>query len=323
MTSKQGWPEAVRLIKEGSTFGVAAHIMPDGDAIGATLGLARILEMLGKKVHRLWGTADVYVPPHFRFLPGADQFRAACPAVDTFLALDCGSVERLGDLKGSFERTAHTLNIDHHRDNGRFGEVNVVEEQRSATSEMVLVLAEKLGVAIDREIAVCLYTGIVTDTGRFQYSNTTAETLDIAAKLIGHGVQPNAVFHEVYENQPFAVVKLFGRILARAQMVEDARIVYAVVTDDDLAETGTRVEDTENLIDELRATAGIEVAALFKEVDGSVRVSLRSAGRVDVGRLADERGGGGHPLAAGYTWETGLEGAKRDLFQAVKKQVKE
>lgn len=321
MADNRSWKETVTLINKERKFVIASHLLPDGDAIGATLGLGLILKKLNKDVFLPWANDHLYIPSHFQFLPGLKLFQPSfnCPAKPTnFIALDCGNVERLGALKECFRDADNTVNIDHHRDNKNFARINIVDQNRAATSELVYLLTQKLGVDVDKDIATCLYTGIVTDTGRFQYSSISAETFHIAANLLTYGVDPNHVFRNVYENQSFSAVKLFGRLLAQAELVKDIGVVYTIITQKDLTQTNAKVEDTESLIDYLRATRNIKVAAVFREMDNLVRVSMRSTGQIDVGRIAELYGGGGHPLAAGYNSKKDLASTKEELFQKIR-----
>lgn len=316
---EENWGRVISLIQKETDFVIAAHVLPDGDAIGSILGLGLILKKLNKKTFLTWAN-HLYVSPHFSFLPAVDLLRDAseCPVSPrNFIALDCGSVERLGRLKDRFLAAENTVNIDHHRDNTSFAQINIVDEKSAACSEIIYTLARKLGVEVDQAIATCLYTGIVTDTGRFQYANTTAKTFQIAVELLEYGVNPSQIFRNVYESQSFSDIRLFGLAIYRAELLPELGIIYTTITQKDLDHTRTRLEDTENLIDYLRATKGIEVAVVFKELNGGVRVSMRSIGKVDVGRIAEEYGGGGHPLAAGFNSHQNLESTKNDLFQMI------
>lgn len=321
MPESDSWKEVISLINDEKEFVISTHVLPDGDAIGATLGLGLLLKKLDKEVILPWANHYRYVPPHFQFLPGLKLLRppSDCPAKPAnFITLDCGNTERLGMLKKCFLSSTNTVNIDHHRDNENFAQINIIDPNRAATSELIYLLTQKMGVKLNKDIAICLYTGIVTDTGRFQYSNISPETFHIAADILRYGVDPNYIFRNVYENKTFNAVKLFGRVLAQAELIKDIGVVYTTVTQKDLAEADTLVEETENVIDYLRATQDIKVAAVFKQVDNMVRVSLRSTGQVDVGKIAEQYGGGGHPLAAGYNSKKSLESTKRELFQKIR-----
>jgi phosphoesterase RecJ-like protein len=223
------------------------------------------------------------------------------PDVDTFLAVDCGAGDRLDGLLDKARRARVLINLDHHPGNDDFGTHNIVVTHVSSTAELVTRLLQDLNVEIDKDIATCLYTGIVTDTGRFQHSNSTPDTLRIAADLLALGVPATEIGQEVFDSSPFGYLKLVGRVLDRAVLFEDVRFVYSWLTLTDLAETGVSPDETDKLIDAVRSTRAADVAALFKEQpDGRYRVSLRSKGP-SVGAIARGRGGGGHELAAGFT----------------------
>jgi phosphoesterase RecJ-like protein len=300
----EDWNEVVAALRDAPEVALATHVNPDGDALGsllaATLGLAK----LGKKVHPSLGASEDKIPASYAFLPGIDRLVGAekVPATPAFVALDCGDVDRLGPLEDVARRSARLINIDHHPGNDSFGTLNVVVPTASSTAELVARLLEDLGVALDRDIATCLYVGVVTDTGRFQYENSSPDTLRLAANLISYGVHVPSIALEVFESSPFGYLKLLGHVLERATLFEEERFVYSWITLADLKDTGTTLSDTEKLIDAVRGTRDADVAAVFKEQeDGKFRVSLRSKGPVSVGEIARANGGGGHELAAGFT----------------------
>lgn len=297
------WDAAVARVRTADDVALACHVNPDGDALGSLLALSLGLRALGKKTYASWSAPSVELPAQYSFLPGAEALVpvAEVPASEVFVALDCGAADRLGDLEAMATAAPVLVNVDHHDGNPNFGKFNLVVPTASSTAEIMLRLLEDLGVTIDRAIATCLYTGIVTDTGRFQYANSTPDTLRIAADLLEHGVPHSDIAQEVFESSPFAYMKLVGRVLDRATLHDDARLVYSWITLDDLSETGVAREETDTLIDLVRSTRAAEVAAMFKEQDdGTWRVSLRSKGP-SVGAIARARGGGGHERAAGFT----------------------
>ena len=311
------WDAAVTALREADEVAIACHVNPDGDAIGSLLAASLGLMKLGKKTYTSWGAKSKEPLATFSFLAGiADVVQPDhLPETDTFLALDCGAGDRLGELEPLARKSSTLINVDHHPGNDEFGTINVVVPTASSTAELVAGLLNDLGVEMDRDIATCLYTGIVTDTGRFSYSNSSPETLRLAADLLSYGVSAPDIARDVFESAPFGYLKLVGRVLERAQMFEEARLVYSWVTRDDLAETGVAVEETDRLVDAIRSTRAVDVAALFKEqADGQWRVSLRSKGR-GVAEFARAHGGGGHELAAGFT--------APDRDQAVKALVQE
>ncbi len=313
--NKGFFDEAVAALEAHNEIVLVTHILPDGDAIGSLIGLALILKKLDKTVAASWGNRFVY-PAQYSFLDGQELLVSPDKLPDRpqlLIALDCGSPERLGSLEKLLRNSDLTINVDHHRNNSGYAMINAVSPYFASTAEMVFDICKELGVVIDKAIAENLYTGLVTDTGRFQYSNTTAASFTTAAELIGYGVDPARIFRHVYENTTFERLKLAGAAFSKAVFDETGGLIYTVITKDDFLKTGSSVEDTENLIDSLRAVKGISVAAVLKETDAGWRVSLRSTGKIDVGSIAEAQKGGGHRLAAGYTAAGDLEHALQTL----------
>jgi phosphoesterase RecJ-like protein len=298
------WDGVVATLKDAPEVALACHINPDGDALGSLLAASLGLRQLDAKTYPSWGSRPVQMPFAYKFLPCADSLVQAddVPGTQVFLALDCGAADRLGVLEEKAKRSSCLINVDHHPGNEAFGDLNVVVTHASSTSEIVMRLLQDAGVRLNRDIATCLYTGVVTDTGRFQYSNSTPETLRLAADLLSYEVSAPAIAQEVFESSPFGYLKLVGRMLERAVLLEQERFVYSWITLKDLDDTGVEMDETEKLIDLLRATRAANVAAMFKEQpDDTYRVSMRSRGPISVGAIARANGGGGHELAAGFT----------------------
>ncbi|MBW3595361.1 MAG: bifunctional oligoribonuclease/PAP phosphatase NrnA [Actinobacteria bacterium] len=297
------WDEAVEALRAAPEVAIACHVNPDGDALGSLLAAALGLQKLGKKTYASWSGRSAEPLATFGFLSGVDNLLLPddLPETETFLALDCGAADRLGDLEPLARKAQTLINVDHHPGNDDFGTINVVIPNASSTAELVADLLRDAGVEFDRDIASCLYTGIVTDTGRFSYANTRPQTLRLAANLLEYDVSAPDIARDVFESAPFGYLKLVGHILERAELVEDARFVYSWLTRADLDETGVSIEETDRLVETIRATRAVDVAALFKEQpDGRWRVSLRSKGP-GIAEFARARGGGGHELAAGFT----------------------
>ena len=297
------WDEAVAALRDATEVGIACHVNPDGDAVGSLLAASLGLKKIGKKTHTSWGAKLPEPLATFSFLPGMDEVKlpSEMPETETFLALDCGAGDRLGELEVVAKKSPTLINVDHHPGNDEFGTINIVIPDASSTAELVAELLRDVGVEFDRDIATCLYTGIVTDTGRFSYSNTRPQTLRLAANLLEYGVSAPMIARDVFESSPFGYLKLVGHVFERAVLVEDQRFVYSWVTRSDLEETGVAMEETDRLVDAIRSTGAVDVAALFKEQkDGRWRVSLRSKGP-GIASFARSRGGGGHELAAGFT----------------------
>jgi phosphoesterase RecJ-like protein len=293
-------------------FLVTTHENPDGDALGSMLGMTLALRQLGKDAAMLLGAGE-RIPAEYDFLPLDDLLRE--PPADAgervLLCLDCASEHRL-TAPGIRETAPLVLDVDHHHDNTRFGDVNLIVAGASSTSEIVADLLGLLGVELTAKIAEPLYVALVTDTGRFQYSNTTAKALRLAADLVAAGADVHHVFQQVYENVDFAKLKLLARVLERARLEEDGRLVVSWLLRGDFAEVGAEEPYSEGLIDYLRAVEGAEVVALIREPprdDGPERrISLRSsADRVDVSAIARAAGGGGHTQAAGFSSDLPVE----------------
>ena len=312
------WDDAVEALRDSTEVAIACHVNPDGDALGSLLAASLGLQKLGKKTYTSWGTKPLEPLVTFGFLAGVDSIVQPddVPVTDTFLALDCGAGDRLGELEPLARKAEVLINVDHHPGNDDFGTINVVVPSASSTAELVMGLLLDAGIELDHEIATCLYTGIVTDTGRFSYANSSPATLRLAADLLELGVSAPDIARDVFDSAPFGYLKLVGRVLDRAELVEDARFAHSWITRADLDETGVAIEQTDRLVDTIRASGAVDVAALFKEqADGQWRVSLRSKGP-GIADFARARGGGGHELAAGFTAEdrlTAVEALADDL----------
>ncbi len=298
------WGPAIDALRDAEEICIACHFNPDGDALGSLLGASLGLRSLGKRTFPSFGNSPAKIPFGYDFLPGADSLLQPSELLGggLLLALDCGVVRRLGALEPLAATSATTINVDHHPGNDNFGKLNIVATDASSTAEIVTRMLQALGVKLDVKMATCLYTGINTDTGSFQYSNSSPDTLRLAADLLALGVDAPFISQQVHESSPFGFLKLVGRVLDRAVLHEEQRFIYSYYKRKDLIETGVAPDETDKLLDMIRSTRAADVAGLFKEQsDGKYRVSLRSKGSVSVGAIARKRGGGGHELAAGFT----------------------
>lgn len=308
---------ASELIRESSSFYIASHIRPDGDAIGSLLGMALALQNSGRRVAAL--LADP-VPPNYRFLPRADRIRHRPPdwRADVGIVVDCDGLSRIGALEPAFSSLPHLIDIDHHQTDRLFGEVQIIEPGAAATGEMVYHLLRRLDLPVDAEIATCLYAAILTDTGRFCFGNTTASALRVAAELVKAGAQPQPIARRIYEKRSVAATHLLGVALSRLSSELDGQVVASTLTRQDFLETGAATTDTEGIIDHLRAIGGPRVALLFVQPDhNGVRVSLRSDGSVDVSEIALRFGGGGHAMAAGCTIPGTVEQVRKRVLDSL------
>ncbi len=303
--------EAVAVLSAAESLVLACHIGPDGDALGSMVGLGLAAVKAGKKVVASFGTPFV-IPEAYRFL-STDLVVPPSQVPeepDVMVTFDAGSADRLGELE-KVARAAKTLVvIDHHVTNAGFGHINLIDPDAAATAEMVVDLLDSLGWPIDVEVASALLTGLVTDTGRFQYSNTTPRTLRAAARMVEAGARPEVIGQHVYEETPFGYLHAAGAVLSRAQLDVERRFVWAVLTVADLRAAGISPSETDPLIDAIRVAQESDVALLVKEMDvDRMKGSLRSRGRVDVGAIAVALGGGGHHNAAGFTFKGTAEAA--------------
>ncbi|MET0565686.1 MAG: bifunctional oligoribonuclease/PAP phosphatase NrnA [Acidimicrobiia bacterium] len=305
MIERQLIEKAAAAIAASGKLVLACHVGPDGDALGSMLGFGVAARTAGKTVVAGFGSPFV-VPANLSFLPvellvDPGEFPKA---PETMVVFDAGSSDRLAELGGPAGNAGTLVVIDHHVTNEGFGDIPLVDPGAAATGVIVADVLDALGWPITPEIATCLLTAIVTDTGRFQYANTTAPTLELAARLVDAGARPEQISQNVYEEAPFGYLKAAGAALSRAVLDSEQSMVSTVINHEDLQVAGVDWGDIDNLINTLRLAEEADVAVLAKvNGDGHVKVSLRSRGATDVGALAAELGGGGHRLAAGFTYE--------------------
>jgi bifunctional oligoribonuclease and PAP phosphatase NrnA len=295
-------------------FLLTAHEGPDGDALGSLLGMHKLLTQLGKDSIMFLAAKEFPLPIEYRFLPLEEVFHE--PPADmpdrTVIFLDCGNIDRM-PVDWLTAGGNDVINIDHHHDNTRFGDINLVEVGASCTAEIVYDLALLLGATITPEMASALYVGLITDTGKFMYENTNAHTHRVAADLIDAGVNVDDTYRRLYEHVPLEKLRLISRALDGIRMRCDGRLVVSYITAADYEATGAGEEMTEGVIDHLRSIDGTKVAAVIRDLGNRGRaarkVSLRSSeGDVDVSAIARKNGGGGHKRAAGFS--TDLEYAE-------------
>lgn len=295
---------AIALIDAAESVTVLCHVQPDADTLGSGLALGLALERRGVPVQVAFGAPDD-VPDSMRELPGlhlvttADAVRES---VDLVVTVDCGTAGRLGRLAPRLHGAAHTLVIDHHRSNTRFGTHNLIEPDAEATAVVLADLFDEWGVTIDADLAHCLFAGLVTDTGSFRWGSARSHLL--AERFLSTGIDGARITRHLLDTHPFGWLPMLATVLATATLVPDAAagrgLVYATVLRADSAHL--RTEEIESVIDIVRSTAEAEVAAVFKEVGPKVwAVSLRSKDEIDVSLVATRLGGGGHRAAAGYT----------------------
>ncbi|HEU4965099.1 MAG TPA: bifunctional oligoribonuclease/PAP phosphatase NrnA [Bacilli bacterium] len=322
---KQAYKAAADFFRAGDNFLLLVHEKPDGDAFGSILGTAHLLQQLGKTFTLV---NDDPVPNKFQFFPLADRFRLPEDVEGTFdwvIAQDCGDRKRLGRSgEKLIADDAKILNIDHHKTNDFFGTENLVDLDAAATCQIIYKVAKELEMTLSLDTATCLYTGLVTDTGGFRYSNTTEEVMLIGADLLRHGVQPYNIIDKVMETLTWPQVQLIREALSGIERDETGRIAWIKVSRDVLERVQAEDEDVEGLINYPRNVQGVEVGVSFRDAaPGKVKVSFRSKYLVDVGAIAVEFGGGGHARAAGCTVEGTIEEIEPRVIDRIKQALQE
>jgi phosphoesterase RecJ-like protein len=321
MTEEEALRRAAEILSGADEVALACHMNPDADALGSMLGLSIFLRSRGTRTVCSYGNEPLALPRWASLLPGTDHLVApgAYPTEPrVMVTCDCASFDRLGVLGAPASRTRELIWVDHHRSNDGYGTVRLVDPDASSTCEMVFRLIETMRGDFDRDVAVCLYAGLVTDTGRFQYQATTPETLRVAAGLRERDFDHAALVRAMYEDNDPSFLRLLGTALARMTEVPEASFVWTYITQADLADAGVGPGDTDDVIDVLRTARDVDVAAVLKQQrDGRFKVSVRSRGAHDLSAVASSFGGGGHRLAAGYTSEHGPEGTIERLLEAL------
>jgi len=310
-------PEAVDFLRQGDDFVLTSHVNCDGDGIGGSLALQGLLRSLGKRASIVFdeGPDDAYA-----FLEGWGQiqaFDASLAAVRHLVVLDCPNLERIGRLQQALDTSVRILNLDHHRDNGRYGHVNLVTEEVSSTCELVYHLATALGLRLDAARAEALYAGILFDTGGFRYSLATATTFEVASDLVRRGARLDLVADRIFSHKSLAAVKQLGKGIDSLALHFDGRVALLHLDYEDM-----RAGDPEEVVNYGLLVDGVEVALLLREQEpGRYRVSLRAREQVDVARVASAFGGGGHARAAGCRLQGSLETVAQSLLGELSKHL--
>lgn len=322
MNGAQGFDAVVKAIRDGRKFVITSHVAQDGDNVSAQLALALILDALGKEVVLV--DADP-IPERWKFLPGVARIQhagAVTTPADYALILDTTRLSRTG-LDWSAVRPATTLvNIDHHASNEHFADINWVESTSPATCSLVYKLARKLEVTITPDMATCLFTGIMTDTGYFHFDSTTQDTFRVAAELVGCGANHVELHRQVYEERPVEEMRLMGNALADLQTMLGERVAWIELTRETFERARADYEHVGSVANSLTSIRGVDIGLTFEE-RGTARtlVEIRSRGSVDVGTIARELGGGGHRNASGCTLEVGMMQARAMVLSRIAEAV--
>lgn len=313
MMKNNTFEEIAAALAQSGKILLFPHVHMDGDALGSAAALCRALRKAGKAC---WILIEDPIPGNLQFLDReyctSDQDILSSP--DLSVAVDCSDMERLGQRGRRFLSAEVTVCIDHHRTADSFCDLNYIDSGAAATGELIYALLETCGVSVDKEMGEALFTAIVTDTGRFQYSNTSRRTHEIAAALYDTGIDAGHICTEIYETMRMERLMIRNKALNTLSTVAGGRAVIAYVTQDMLKETGAFMDETDGIVEELRGIKGVEAAAFLKEAeDGSIKVSMRSKEALDVAEIAQSMGGGGHIRAAGCTLSCSLSEAYDQL----------
>ncbi len=311
-------------IRKSQQIAIFTHVMPDGDALGASLALGQTLQQIGK-------TVDYYcendVPPLYAFLSGIHAFKKPLDVEkshDLSIAVDCSDGSRLGRGLTIFKQSPETINIDHHISNTRYAMINWVVPEASAAGELIYALILALGQTPDKAAAEALYTAISTDTGSFNYSSTTPHTHRIAADLIALGIDVDTISTRLFRTLTLEKIRLLSISLGTLEIMSNGQVAMMTVTRKMLTDCGATDSDTENLVNYAKDIYGVELGILLKETeDGYTKMSFRSKEKINAAALAGEFGGGGHKKAAGANIDQGLKTAREALIKSLQLHFKE
>lgn len=317
---KKVFNEIKEAVKKAKSAVIAAHIDPDGDAIGSMLALGMALETLGIAVTIY---SEDGAPRIYRFLPGSEKIKNSIfPAhhYDLAFVLDSSDLCRVGQKINLREMSPVLINIDHHPDNTQFGNINYVMKTASVAEE-IYDLIKFLKVKITRQIADCLYAAMITDTGNFRYENTTVKTFLIAAELLKAGVNTHEISTLIYDTKSLAAVRILAKAMAEIKFSPDRKVAWTAVTEQMMNEAGARGEDLIGIVDKLRGIEGVEVAIFFREDKDKVKMNFRSKEKTNVSEIAKRFNGGGHKRAAGAILDGPMDKAQEQVIGGVLKYM--
>ncbi len=313
-------------VKRNNKFLITTHINPEGDALGAVLAFAQLVKALGKKAVVI---NDDALPYGYDFLPGANQIRRYRNNLevdfDCLVLLDCSDLKRCGGVYKLNKLKKPVLNIDHHISNTKFGDVNFVEPQASSCSEIIYKVFRQMRVPLDKFTAMLLYVGILTDTGSFRYSTTSSFTHQVVAELLKHKVDVTGIYRHLYENKPLKELRVLNKLLETVQRSDAGKIVWFELGRNRAKDKVISFDLNERLLTFARTVKDVEVAAVFREIQGrgwQVKVNLRSQGKVDVNKVAQFFGGGGHKSASSCTLGNRLPEARKKVLAKIREYLR-
>ncbi|QAA33206.1 DHH family phosphoesterase [Clostridium manihotivorum] len=313
--------EIANKILQMNKIGITFHVSPDGDAAGSVLSLCQALRKIGKEAYMISKDAISY---NLSFLPFSNMLNGECvkpkDGTDCVIILDCGNKERISAELDNFKGTV--INIDHHMSNDLYGDFNYVDVNAAATAEIIYELINILNAPMDSDIARCLYTSLVTDTGSFRHSNATTTTHIIASELLKFNISHSDIHSNIFDNKPYEKLKLTGYVLSNTELMFDGKLAVMEISKDILNKLNMILDDSSDIISQGLQIRGVEGSVLFREVDGGVKVSLRSKKYLNVNKVASVFGGGGHVRASGITMkDISLEEAKKLVLNQIKEEI--
>ncbi len=315
--------EIIVALKAGKTFFLSGHKKPDGDTVASELAMQSLL-------HRLHKKCDIYnaesVPLNLSFMPGVKTIKTSKNVIknyDVAIIFECSGPDRMGNIIDLKKRVKTVINIDHHLKHGAFGDINLIDVKASSNSEQLFYLFKQLNFPLTKNEATCLYVGITADTGRFRHSNTNAETLWIASRLLQRGVQPAPLSEKMFETRGRSALKLLGHCLSNLELMQNNKIAMMAIAPKDFSATHSTDEDTEEIVNYglMIPTTLISILVRQPKSGDPVKVSFRGRREANVCALAEKFGGGGHRYAAGCEIEDSLENVYEKILTAAKKAV--
>lgn len=318
--------DILKELDRSSKIYLVSHINPDGDSIGSLLAFGKSLKhKYGEKVILLKSDK---IPDTFKFLNNMNylsdlQILKAIDDNSTLITLDCGDLNRIGAVNDSIKNFKSIINIDHHKSNNLFGEINIVDSDASSTSEIIFKLLKDNSLLIDKDIAEALYTGISSDTGSFKYESTDANTHRIASELLEYNIDKSKIIFYLYQNRSIETTNIFIEAIKKIEFHYHNKIGITIITKNMMKEANASVSDIDGIVEFIRDTENIEIACVIKEIDiNKYKVSLRSKSYLDVSQIATHFNGGGHKKAAGMVVEGNVEKIKYKLLQLINKKLR-
>ena len=313
----------IEKINESSKIALSFHTSPDGDSIGSSLAFLQGLRTLGKEVYIV---CKEDMPKTFKFLPYSDEITGTCDVVkdgtDILIVLDCGNLERVNTNSKLSERNYTLINIDHHMSNDLYGDLNYVDTKSSSMGEIVFMILEAMNIEVTEDMAKCMYTSLLTDTGSFRHSNTTSRTHNIAGKLLDTGIDFSEIHRQIFDNKEFNRVKFMGRAIESLKLTLDGKVGVIKITDKDFEDFAIEDKDTSDIVNIGMKIGSVDVMILLKEGEEGTKVSLRSKNIVDVRKVAENFGGGGHVRASGARIMKSIDESEEMLLEIIEKELK-